>query len=221
MMGHWGPLETLHKNTVSPAWAILRRFPSLPFAPSSLISSSLHNLLAHRPPRALNSESRNELLTSRNVWFLHVVCSLVRAPYIAKGLGGSCGRVAFGGGRGKGHKFLRVKRLGEKGIPRILGIPRWIRPVVWGRRDLDERGIIVKFRGRKCNLTKGDPQTSDQILCSPGDPLIECNHKCNCLTLTTKWVVFPTARRSKLTLCESYRKNNAKAVVKARCSPPT
>ena len=84
-----------------------------------------------------------------------------------------------------------------------------------------ERGIIVIFRGRECNMTKGDPQTSDQILCSPRDPLIECNRECNCLTLTTKWVVFPTARRSKFTLCESYRKNNAKAVVKARCSPPT
>ena len=76
-----------------------------------------------------------------------------------------------------------------------------------------ERGIIVIFRGRECNFTKGDPQTSDQILCSPRDPLIECNRECNCLTLTTKWVVFPTARRSKFTLCEI----SLSAVVKDRC----
>ena len=77
----------------------------------------------------------------------------------------------------------------------------------------EERGIIVQFRGRECNITKGDPQTSDQILCSPRDPLIECNRECNYLTLTTKWVVFPTARRSKFTLCEI----SLSAVVKDRC----
>ena len=76
-----------------------------------------------------------------------------------------------------------------------------------------ERGISVQGSERKGNIPKGDPQTSDQILCSPGDPLIECNHKCNRLTLTTKWVVFPTARRSKFTLCEI----SHSAVVKARC----